>query len=335
MGLPLPLPAFASQLAEAAGRLPQPVRAILWMLVACLLFAILNAFIREASRAMHPFQAVFFRNLFGLLFMLPWIRTAGLESLNRHRIRLYLGRTAVGLLSMFAWFWALKLLPFAEAIALSFASPLFATLLAALFLGEQVRIRRWTAILAGFAGVLVILRPGADAFSVGALFALASAALGACGIIFTKQLVRSESTTAVVTIMVLIQTPMALIPALFVWEWPAASLWPMLLTMGLAGSLGHMSFVRALRLAEASSLMPYDYARLVFAAIIGWLFFAEVPDNWTWVGSAVIAAAAVYIARREVKLKAMPTAALASALPDEPPAIVTKPTIVTKTGPAA
>jgi drug/metabolite transporter (DMT)-like permease len=294
------------------------------MLLACLLFAILNAFIREASRAMHPLQAVFFRNLFGLLFMLPWIHKAGLDSLNAHRIKLYLGRTTVGLLSMFAWFWALKLLPFAEAIALSFASPLFATMLAALFLGEQVRVRRWTAIAIGFAGVLVILRPGVDALSVGALFALASSALGALGIIFTKQLARSESTTAVVTIMVLIQTPMSLIPALFVWDWPAAWLWPLLLLMGCAGSLGHMSFVRALSLADASSLMPYDYARLVFAAAIGWIFFAEVPDGWTWVGSALIAAAAVYIARREAKLHTLPAAALASALPDEPPAAVTR-----------
>jgi drug/metabolite transporter (DMT)-like permease len=328
MGLPPILPAFASQLAAAAGRLPQPVRATLWMLLACLLFAILNAFIREASRAMHPLQAVFFRNLFGLLFMLPWIGKAGLEALDGQRLKLYFGRTAVGLLSMFAWFWALKLLPFAEAIALSFASPLFATLLAALFLGEQVRIRRWSAILVGFAGVLVILRPGADAFSIGALFALASAALGALGIIFTKQLARRESPTAVVTIMVLIMTPMSLIPALFVWAWPAPSLWPLLLAMGLAGSLGHTTFVRALRLAEASSLMPYDYARLIFAAAIGWIFFAEVPDNWTWVGSAIIAAAAVYIARREVKLKRLPAADLASSLPDEP-------TVTTKIGPPA
>lgn len=324
MGLQPPLPAFASNLAKAAGGLPQPVRAILWMLLACLLFAILNAFIREASRAMHPLQAVFFRNLFGLLFMLPWIGKAGLDSLNAYRLKLYLGRTTVGLLSMFAWFWALKLLPFAEAIALSFASPLFATMLAALFLGEQVRVRRWTAIAIGFAGVLVILRPGADALSVGALFALASSALGALGIIFTKQLARSESTTAVVTIMVLIQTPMSLIPALFVWDWPAAWLWPLLLLMGCAGSLGHMSFVRALSLADASSLMPYDYARLVFAAAIGWIFFTEVPDGWTWVGSALIAAAAVYIARREAKLQTLPAAALASALLDEPPAAVTR-----------
>lgn len=325
--LPIP-PAFLSQLAEAAGRLPQPVRATLWMILACLLFAILNAFIREASRALHPLQAVFFRNLFGLVFMLPWIHKAGLEALTLPRIRLYLGRTTVGLLSMFAWFWALKLLPFADAIALSFASPLFATMLAALFLGEQVRARRWTAIMVGFAGVLVILRPGADAVSAGALFALASSALGAMGIIFTKQLARSESTSAVVTIMVLIMTPMSLVPALFVWQWPPASLWPLLLTMGFAGSMGHMSFVRALRLADASSLMPYDYARLVFAAAIGWIFFAEVPDGWTWLGSAIIAAAAVYIARREARIDALPAAALASGLPDEP--TVPSPRIATK-----
>lgn len=317
MGLPPSLASSFSSLAERARRLPQPLRATLWMILACFIFAVLNAFIRESSRALHPLEAVFFRNLFGLVFMLPWIATAGLEALDARRLKLYLGRTTVGLLSMFAWFWALKLLPFAEAIALSFASPLFATLLAALYLGEKVRLRRWSATAIGFLGVLVILRPGAAAFGAGAGLALLSAALGAFGVIFAKQLSRTESSSSVVTMMVLIQTPMALIPALFVWTWPPLSLWPLLVAMGFTGSLGHLCFVRALRLAEASSLMVYDYSRLVFAAAIGWLAFAEIPDLWTWVGSAIIAAAALYIARREAQLRRTPVAAVAGATPIE------------------
>lgn len=283
-------------------RLPQPLRAALWMVLACFIFSILNAFIRQSASYMHPFEVAFFRNLFGLVFMLPWLLRVGLSGLHTARVKLYFWRTLVGLCSMLTWFFALSLLPFAQAIALSFAAPLFATVLAATMLGETVRMRRWTATAIGFVGVLIIVRPGTAEFGVGAVLALVSAALMSISTIFVKQLSRTEPINAVVTYMVLLMTPMSLVTAVPVWDWPAWSLWPWLVTMGAVGSAGHFCFTRSLQLADASAVIPYDYTRLLFVAGIGWIAFGEFPDQWTWIGAAIIAAATIYITRREAYL---------------------------------
>jgi drug/metabolite transporter (DMT)-like permease len=114
--------------------------------------------------------------------------------------------------------------------------------------------------------------------------------------------------------MVLLLTPMSLVPAVFVWQWPAAGQWPWLVVMGVLGSLGHMCYMRAFAIADASAVMPYDYTRLLFAAAIGYLAFAEVPDLWTWIGAAVIASSAIYIAHREtVRRQSTATQAAAGA----------------------
>lgn len=279
--------------------LSPPLRAMLWMVLACFIFSILNALIRATSAYLHPFEVAFFRNLFGLAFMLPWLLKVGFTGLQTGRLKLYFWRVVVGLAAMLTWFYALALLPFAQAVALSFAAPLFATVLAATLLGETVRLRRWTATLVGFGGVLIIVRPGVDAFSAGAILALVSAALSSVSVIVVKQLSRTESINAVVTYMVLMMTPMSLVPALLYWQWPPLEAWSLLVGMGLSGTLGHLCYVRSLQMADASAVMPFDYTRLLFAAVLGWLFFSELPDLWTWVGAAVIVASALYIAHRE------------------------------------
>jgi drug/metabolite transporter (DMT)-like permease len=273
--------------------------AILWMIGAAFFFSILSATIRHLTGELHPLQIAFFRNLFGLAFMLPWLARAGLGSLRTGRFGLYLWRTIIGLMSMFTWFWALALLPFAEAVALSFTTPLFATMGAALVLKERVRLRRWSATLLGFFGVLVILRPGAEALNVGAMLVIVSCALSGATTLMVKDLLRTESSNAVVTYMVLLMTPISLLPALFVWSWPEPWTWAILIGMGLVATIGHICITHSYKLAEASAVLPYDYTRMIFAAAIGYLWFAEIPDLWTWIGAGIIAAAAVYIAHRE------------------------------------
>lgn len=297
--------------------------AILWMIGAAFFFSILSATIRHLSGELHPLQIAFFRNLFGLVFMLPWLAGAGLGSLRTGRFGLYLWRTVIGLLSMVAWFWALALLPFAEAVALSFTTPLFATMGAALVLKERVRLRRWSATLIGFLGVLVILRPGAaEALNIGAVLVIASCALSGATTLMVKDLLRTESSNAVVTYMVLLMTPISLAPALFVWEWPRAETWAILLGMGLVATVGHICVTRSYKIAEASAVLPYDYTRMIFAAAIGYLWFAEVPDLWTWVGAGIIAASAIYIAHREAlygQAAASQSATAPAAMPEAQP----------------
>ncbi|HKF64114.1 MAG TPA: DMT family transporter [Dongiaceae bacterium] len=285
-----------------AGQGGEFVQAVLWMLGSGLFFSCLNAQIRYLTQTMHPLEITFFRNLFGLVFMLPWLFRSGLAGLRTGRLKLYFWRTAVGLSSMMMSFSALALLPLSLAVALSFTAPLFTTMGAALVLGEKVRIRRWSATILGFCGVLVIVRPGAASFNIGMLLMIGSAALNAATTLMVKHLSRTEPANAIVTYMVLLMTPMSLAPALFVWQTPPVSIWLFLVGMGFAGSLGHLCYVRALRGAEASAVLPYDYGRMIFSSLIGYFAFAEIPDRWTWIGSAIIAGSAIYIARRESQL---------------------------------
>jgi drug/metabolite transporter (DMT)-like permease len=278
------------------------LQAIIWMLGSGLFFSCLNGQIRYLTTDLHPFEIAFFRNLFGLAFMLPWLFRSGMAGLRTGRLKLYFWRTAVGLSSMLMSFSALALLPLSLAVALSFTAPLFTTLGAALFLGETVRFRRWSATTLGFIGVVIIVRPGAAPFDIGMLLMIASAAANAATTLMVKRLSRTESANAIVTYMVLLMTPMSLAPALFVWQMPPVWTWAFLVGMGLAGTLGHLCYVRALRMADASAVLPYDYGRMIFSAFIGYLAFAEIPDRWTWIGSALIAGSAIYIARRESQL---------------------------------
>ncbi len=276
--------------------------AALYMVGAAFFFSCLSGVIRELGQGMHPFEVAFFRNLFGLAFMLPWIVYRGLGTLRTQRFSLYGWRALLSLASMLAWFTALAMLPFEQAIALSFTAPLFATAGAALFLGETVRARRWTATILGFVGVLLILRPGVEGLSLGAGLAILSSVIMAVLTLIVKNLSRTEPSDAIVTYMVLLLTPMSLVPALFVWTWPDPATWLWLFAMGALGSLGHMCYMRSFARADASAVMPYDYTRLLFAAVIGYLAFAEIPDLFTWVGAAIIACSAIYIARREAAL---------------------------------
>jgi len=284
------------------GHLSQPAQAIFWMLASGFLFSCLNAEIRYLTAYMHPFEIAFFRNFFGLVFMLPWLLRAGLDGLRTSRVKLYVFRTTLGLVSMLCWFTALALLPLSQAVALSFTAPLFATMGAALFLHEKVRGRRWAATIIGFLGVIVIARPEAVGLSFGVALAIGSSVISAAITLIVKRLSATESSSAIVTYMVLIMTPMSLVPALFVWQMPVLAIWPYLVATGMFGTAGHLCYVRAFGMADASAVLPFDYGRMLFAAIIGYFAFSEIPDQWTWIGSGIIAAASFYIARREHKL---------------------------------
>ena len=276
-----------------------PIRGGLWMTFAGFCFAGMNVIIRQLSLDMHPFEVVFFRNLGGLAFMLPWLVRAGTSALRTDHTRYYLGRSFLGFLSMLLWFSALAMMPVAEATALSFTSPLFATIFAVILLHEIVRARRWTATFIGFVGAMIILRPGLSELGLAHLLVLASSALAGVNAILVKQLTRSESANAIVTYMTLYIVPMSLVPALFVWTTPPLHTWPLIVLLGLLATIGHQAMTRAFVATETSIVMSFDYARLPFVALIAWFAFGELPDLWTWVGAAVIVGASAYIAHRE------------------------------------
>lgn len=293
----------------------------IWMLIAALIFSALNTLIRwlTAEAGMHPFQAAFFRIFFGLLFMVPLMVRAGRAGLGRHN-PLYLRRAVVGVIGMLASFYAIAHLPLATSTALSFTAPMFTTVLAVFMLGEVVRLRRWSAIVAGFVGALVILRPGWTALDAGMVAAMIAAASSALNTIVVKQLSRTEPANAIVTWMALYYTPFLLVPAIFVWQWPAWELWPWIVLMGALGSLGHMAMTRSFRAADATVVMTFDYTRLPISAVLGLAFFAEWPDEYTLLGAVIIGCSGLYIAHREAKVSRIRAATTATATAADPAA---------------
>ncbi len=286
------------------------------MIAAAFCFSIMNIAIRIVSSELDPLEIAFFRNFFALAFMLPWLAHTGLAGLATGRLGTHLWRAAMGMMAMVCWFYSIALLPLAEAVALNFTVPLFATAGAALFLGEIVRARRWSATLLGFLGIIVILRPGFAEPSAAMALPVLAAVFMAMATLVVKSLSRTDSPAAIVFYMNLILTPLSLVPALFVWRWPSWSALALLVLIGLLAALSHMALTRAYTKADASAVMPFDYARLPFVAGLAFLVFGQVPDFWTWIGAAIIAGSAIYIARREaVVARLRPASGAAAAAP--------------------
>jgi drug/metabolite transporter (DMT)-like permease len=298
---------------EPLTRRGNAVAGVLWMLLSCALLAGVAAIGRYAALAgMSPFQIVFLRLLFGLIALSPVLAWRGPGMLRTSHLRLYAVRVVLGLAGMTTFFLALSILPVGEVTAIGFLTPLFSIIGAALFLGEVVRWRRWTATLVGFAGALIILRPGigeiGGAVGSGTWLALTAALCMAAASLMIKRLSDRDDPDKVVLISVSMQTPIALIPALFVWQWPEPHLWAVMAAMGALGMLGHITLARAFRAADASLVMSIDFARLPFAVLFGFALFGEWIDIWTWIGAGVIFAATLYNAHREGRIRrATPT----------------------------
>ena len=272
------------------------------MLGAMILFSTMGVFIKLASSQLHPLEVVFFRNFLALFFLTPWIFHQRATVFKSNRKKLYTLRAIFNVVGMAAGFTALTLIPLAEATALSFTAPLFATLGAALILGEIVRQRRIIAIFFGFVGMLIILRPGIEAVSPGALLAIANAITIAITVLIVKKLTTTEKPITIVVYMALLQTPMALIPALFYWEWPSLITWTWLFCLAGAGTIGHLMYTKAIQLAEVSQLQPIDFVRLPIIALFGYIVFAEQPSIWVWIGGAVIFLSTAYVTHREATI---------------------------------
>jgi S-adenosylmethionine uptake transporter len=283
-------------------RTPGPMRGALFMMVSAMSFALMAGTIRHLADHMHPFEIAFFRNLVSLVLMAPWVLRTGFAGLQTSSIRKYGLRGLASIIAMLCWFYGLATMPIAEATALSFTAPIFASIGAIFFLGERMGVRRWGAIVVGFTGAMIILRPGIASISLSSLVVLGGSAAVACSIIMVKILSRTEPSSLIVAYMGIYLVPMSLVPALFFWTAPIGSDWLWLIFIGVVATAGQLGITHAYAATEATVVLPFDYARLPFAALIAYLAFDESPDLWTWVGAAVIAGSAIYIARREANL---------------------------------
>jgi drug/metabolite transporter (DMT)-like permease len=269
------------------------------MLASTFALASMQALVRYLSHTMHPLEVVFFRNLFGVVVLMPLFARHGLSMLRTTRFGLHLWRALLNVVAMSAFFWSLALIPLVQAQALNFTAPLFTAALAALLLGEKVVLRRWVAIVLGFGGALLILRPGLEPIPLGALLTLSGAALWGLTMIVIKVLSRTDSALGVTAWMVLLMTPLSLPGALLVWVWPTPMQWMWLFACGLLGNIGQFLVVKAFREADTTVVLPLDFAKIIWGALIAWLFFSEVVDLWTWAGAVVVFSGGVYVALHE------------------------------------
>ncbi|MCC7273818.1 MAG: DMT family transporter [Alphaproteobacteria bacterium] len=286
-----------------ARRPPSVLRGILLMVLATAAFMAMQGAIRFLTFELPPFVIAFYRNFGSLLILAPWTLRMGLHSWRAARPGVHLLRGGINVVSMLCQFTALSMTPLAEVTALSFTAPLFATLGATLFLGEKMRLRRWTALAVGFVGALVILRPGFAEVGAGPLLAVFASALWATALLIIKLQARTDSSLTITLYMALVMTPLSLLAALPWWVWPDPRQLAWLAAVAALGTLGQMALAQSFREADATAVMPFDFLKLLWAAAIGFVAFGEMPDAWTWTGGAVIFSSTLYIAWREAKTK--------------------------------
>jgi drug/metabolite transporter (DMT)-like permease len=279
--------------------LPGAVRGAAWMIFSSVLFTFNAGAVRHITAEVHPYEVAFFRAAIGLPLMLPWLFGVGLIALRTPHFGLYVVRGTLSAASTIAWFVALALIPVAEATAISFTTPIFASIAAAIALGEAMRLRRWTAVAVSFIGMAIILRPGFEEVNLGTWLVLGSAVFVAINTILIKTATRTDLPDAIAFWQILVMIPICFVPALFVWTWPTWEQWAWIVVIAIISTAGHRALARAYAAADVSLVQAFDFTRLPFAVALGWLMFAELPDIYTWIGALIIFGASFYIAQRE------------------------------------
>lgn len=291
-----PSPAPAPTLTEA----DRPFTAIAFTLAAMLLFSVMDGIAKHMTASVPPLQVVWGRYFFNTLFLLPWLLLVWRDrplATGQPKLQLTRGLFMLGSSTFFVT--GLAHLPLAQATAIGFVAPLMVTALSIPLLGEKVGLRRWLAVMAGFIGMLIIIRPGSDQFDPAAFFPMFSATSWALGLIMTRRMRHAEKpvTTLFYTALVGVVIMSAIMP--FLWVPADAAYWGFMVVMGFLSVTGQYLLIRGFNLASASLLAPFSYSNLIWTTAIGYLVFASIPDGWTWVGASIVIASGVYVWHRE------------------------------------
>jgi drug/metabolite transporter (DMT)-like permease len=272
---------------------------ILLMLLATMLLTVMQSLVRYIGQEIHPFEVAFFRNLFGGLILVPYFWRHGLIRLATSRPGMHLLRGVMGTFSMLTWFYGLAHVPLAEATALSFIGIVFGSIGAVIYLGETMRLRRWTAVAVSFTGVIVMLRPGFADIDLGLWAVLVSSVTWGLALVVVKNLLRTDSAICVVAWTSVSLLILTFIPMMTVWSRPSGTQLLVMAVIGVIATAGHLAVTQSLKLADVTTVLPLDFTRLVWAVAIGVIAFAEFPDPHSIAGSVLIVLGAAYIVRRE------------------------------------
>ena len=263
---------------------------------------VMLSFLKIAQEDVNVYVAGFFRFFLGLVIILPYIIKNKDAVLKTTHLKQHFLRAILGLPAMLLYFSALVLLPIEKLTAISFVVPLIVTILAVFFLGEKIYIYRTLALILGFGGMLVIIRPGFVDISIGVYMVLFSALLWSINIIITKKISKDDSAITILAYQSIFMSLLSFFIVLFFWEMPSLKTLIYLILAALCGTVLHLTLNHAFKLVDVSMTQPYSFLNLVFASIIGYFVFDEIPDLYTWIGALIIFTGVLIISYREMKL---------------------------------
>ncbi|MBT5051046.1 MAG: DMT family transporter [Rhodospirillaceae bacterium] len=288
-----------TRLTEIWLELPANLRGFIWLSAGTLIVSVTDAAIKMLGRTIPPVELVFFRYVVGIIVLMPLFYRMGFVGLKTQRPGPHICRLFLATLGQTGIFISIVHMNLADATALMFSKPLFTTIIAVLFLSELVSGRRWTATIIGFAGVIVMLRPGAGVIDPYALVAVGAALSMAMANALIRFMAPTEPPTRILFYYHLGGVFLLAGPAFWVWQTPEGTDWLLIFLLGCGQTLAMICYVRAFSVGEANAIGPSEYARLIYAGLIGVFIFGETIDIWTLVGITIIAAATLYIAREE------------------------------------
>ena len=266
---------------------------------ATLFGSFMGAGVKLLSNELHPIIICFYRCLMGLIIITPFVARNNFRALQTDNMRLQIFRALINIISMICWFSAIGMMHFEKATALGFTTPLFTTVLAVLILGEVIRFHRTAALLLGFVGILIIIRPGYMPFEFGTILMLIASFSFSFVLIFVKKLSATDSSLTIIFYHLLYMTPAFFILSIFYWENINLNQLIIFILMGASGLLSHWCLAQAFKMSDTTFVMPLQFTKLIWASLIGLFIFSEQPDIWTWVGGVIIFISVVYITYRE------------------------------------
>ena len=284
-------------------KLSNEMQGILWILLNSFWFSVMTSIVRYIGADLNAFVVVFFRNIFAVpviaLLILPYRKNL----FSFSRVKIHFPRACVAIFAMTLWFYTITIMPLTEAVALSFVTPLFTSIAAIIFLKEKAGYHRWTALVIGFIGVLIILRPTPGHFNYATIFVLITALLWSASNLLAKRLTKTEHPNVIVFFLTLFMTLLSFPLAITHWQWPHPEQLIWLFILGVVSNFSHIALSKAIAKTDITVILPFDFTRLIFISLISYFAFQQKPDIWTFVGGSIIILCTVYVARREARIR--------------------------------
>jgi len=270
---------------------PQPsiVKAAFWMALSIASFLAMSVAGRETTRVLNVFQVLELRSVIGWFILLPAVlATGGFASVRSSRLPLHIARNAVHYVGQGAWLYALTLIPLGVLVSIEFTTPIWTALLAVAFLGEKLDKARVASVVLGLIGVVIIVRPSAGSLSTGHLVVLGAAVCFGISMVMVKSLTRTDMVLRIIFWMLVVQSIIGLVPALYEWQNPPLYLWPWIVVIAFSGMSSHLCLARALTYADATLVSPMDFLRVPLSALLGWAVYSEQIDAFTALGAVLV-----------------------------------------------